>query len=584
MSKNITKVRLLISSPGDVQVEREKLREVVAELNHVLGKQLNFVIEPVGWETHCHPALGRPQAVINEQIGSYDIFVGIMWKRFGTPTGVAESGTEEEFRIAYSEWEKKRKLIMLFYFSQAPYTPQSAIELSQHLKVLNFKEELRAKGLVWDYQGTNEFPELIRRHLSDELWGIFKPTNLSIPERLHQIQEELDINQHYRIVANTTGTYSIIPKHSTADRESPIVISSLFEFPDTEEGRQLHEQFKRSLETGEPVTIPADYVKGVELSDLISSIIDPSSLRIESVTIGVSALLQPLTVRASFEDPNGKVFTLDYIQFDRAFKFSSGILEEVIFSNKKQPVPWKLNLTFSLEKKSLLFNDQAIHSGLNVKQELDALRLQQAIAQGGILRMEDIVTGFEFSAIAFPAGSISPPQLEYVRILERLVFIQRRVKVLLAVPDSADGKSRGITADEAKSISETAQILESGRASLNVKSWTTSVDKELARRFIELFEDGQPKSLSFNFQEERVEIFGTSITLGPVIFVCEKSHITDSDLNTIKQAINCSSADDTIEIKLTPIESCPMLAFYPNWMPEQEREEFSAQFRRQEKE
>jgi hypothetical protein len=32
----------------------------------------------------------------------YDIFIGIISLRFGTPTGVAGSGTEEEYRMASS--------------------------------------------------------------------------------------------------------------------------------------------------------------------------------------------------------------------------------------------------------------------------------------------------------------------------------------------------------------------------------------------------------------------------------------------------------------------------------------------------
>jgi hypothetical protein len=37
-------------------------------------------MEIVDWRTHVAPDMGRPQAVINAQIGDYDIFLGIMWK------------------------------------------------------------------------------------------------------------------------------------------------------------------------------------------------------------------------------------------------------------------------------------------------------------------------------------------------------------------------------------------------------------------------------------------------------------------------------------------------------------------------
>ena len=44
------------------------------------------------------------QDVINRQIeDKYDLFIGIMYTKFGSPTNRAESGTVEEFEIAYKK-------------------------------------------------------------------------------------------------------------------------------------------------------------------------------------------------------------------------------------------------------------------------------------------------------------------------------------------------------------------------------------------------------------------------------------------------------------------------------------------------
>lgn len=79
---------------------------------------------------------------MNAQVGEYDIFVGIMWKRFGTPTGKADSGTEEEFHIAYRPWQENESVRILFYFCQSPFMPRRQSEMEQMGKVLAFKEEL----------------------------------------------------------------------------------------------------------------------------------------------------------------------------------------------------------------------------------------------------------------------------------------------------------------------------------------------------------------------------------------------------------------------------------------------------------
>src|SRR5216683_2760313 len=165
-SKTVTKVRLFVASPGDVASEREHLARVVSELNVTIGSYKGLTVEFVRWETHCTPAMGRPQRVITAQIGSYDVFVGVMWRRFGTPTEEADSGTEEEFRTAYNCWLKDNSVHILFYFSQKPFMPRTDEEVEQVRKVLRFRGELEEKGLIWEYRDNDDFPNVVRPHLS----------------------------------------------------------------------------------------------------------------------------------------------------------------------------------------------------------------------------------------------------------------------------------------------------------------------------------------------------------------------------------------------------------------------------------
>jgi|GEM_PF-768274 len=179
---HITIVRVFISSPGDVEPERAKVTAVAAQVNRMLGDSLGIVLEVVDWKTHVVPDMGRPQEVINQKVGDYDIFVGILWKHFGTPTGKAESGTEEEFNIAYANWQKYGRPIILFYFNTAAYSPKDISEAEQWMKVLSFKVELQRKaGLIRDYQTAEEFSDLLREHLIKVLSEWFKPKKGSAP-------------------------------------------------------------------------------------------------------------------------------------------------------------------------------------------------------------------------------------------------------------------------------------------------------------------------------------------------------------------------------------------------------------------
>ena len=159
-------LRVFLASPGDVSQEREAFARVVDEFNVTIGPLSDCRIEAVRWETHATPDAGRPQAVINDQLSDYDIFIGIMWRRFGTPTGIAGSGTEEEYTIAFEKWKTNPELVLMFYFCETPFYPRSVDELEQMRHVLSFRKELEGKALTWTYNTSISFEADIRKHLS----------------------------------------------------------------------------------------------------------------------------------------------------------------------------------------------------------------------------------------------------------------------------------------------------------------------------------------------------------------------------------------------------------------------------------
>jgi hypothetical protein len=199
------KVRIFVASPGDVQRERDQLAKVIEEINltiDAIAPEKKLVLELVRWETHVHPGLGSdPQQVVNQQIGDYDIFVGVLWKRMGTPTAVANSGTEEEFRRAYERWQADRTFPVLFYFCQQPFPPPTTREEVDQLgKVVDFRAELSNKGLIGDYADHESFADVIRPHLLLVLGKMFLPQEYAstavqrATERSSQV-EDLEVRQ-----------------------------------------------------------------------------------------------------------------------------------------------------------------------------------------------------------------------------------------------------------------------------------------------------------------------------------------------------------------------------------------------------
>ncbi len=174
MIEGFPRIRVFVSSPNDVTAERAVATRVVIELNALWSEVLGFNIEVIRWETHGYPAAGSDaQAVLNEQLGNdHDIFLGILWSRFGTPTPRAESGTEEEFKRAYQNRSVPdgRPAIMLYFKEAAlPFD----VNIDQLAKVRSFREGTRNLGLLdWSFSDTEQFESLLRFHLSRTLQKI----------------------------------------------------------------------------------------------------------------------------------------------------------------------------------------------------------------------------------------------------------------------------------------------------------------------------------------------------------------------------------------------------------------------------
>ena len=141
-------IRLFIASPSDCSQERKIIRDIADEMNEVFCQSLQVVLIPIGWE-NVAPSLGEPQSVIDEAIDQYDILVGVMWLRFGTPTSDgAQSGTEHEFNQAYEIWKEAGKPIVMFYFNDQPPQDMKSLDIEQYGQVRKFREKIEKVALV----------------------------------------------------------------------------------------------------------------------------------------------------------------------------------------------------------------------------------------------------------------------------------------------------------------------------------------------------------------------------------------------------------------------------------------------------
>jgi len=154
---------VFLASPGDLDVERRAAKEIVDELNATWCEYLGYHVELIGWEDTV-AVFGRAQAVINLDVERCELFIGLLWKRWGTPPskgGPYSSGFEEEFRISTRRRRDIGKPEISVFFKNV--SPDQLRDPGPELqKVLAFKKELSDDNTVL-YQTFGDAAEYSRK-------------------------------------------------------------------------------------------------------------------------------------------------------------------------------------------------------------------------------------------------------------------------------------------------------------------------------------------------------------------------------------------------------------------------------------
>lgn len=217
MPKTEQVLRIFLASPDDVSDERSRIAEFVEEWNNLWSDEFRVHLKLIRWETHAFPAVGSDgQDVINGQIGEeYDLFVGIMWKRLGTPTSRSASGTVEEFERALARYRKSGSPQLMFYFKKV--VPEDQDDVSQFQAIQQFRTNLEKEGLLhWSFLGSEQFGQLARVHLTRQMQDWVR-RNYQRQDTSKAIQNELSnrfisyldkLKMQSTVLYNVTGDFA----------------------------------------------------------------------------------------------------------------------------------------------------------------------------------------------------------------------------------------------------------------------------------------------------------------------------------------------------------------------------------------
>jgi hypothetical protein len=161
--------RVFLASPGDLTTERKVAKRAIDEFNELYAAEFGYHVELVGWEDTVS-VFGRPQGSINRELSQCDYFLGMLWRKWGTPpdiVGPYTSGFEEEYTLSVQRRENEGKPEISIFFKDvsSDNVNDPGPELS---KVLAFRKKLidEKKLLFETFADVSEYEAKVRRCIS----------------------------------------------------------------------------------------------------------------------------------------------------------------------------------------------------------------------------------------------------------------------------------------------------------------------------------------------------------------------------------------------------------------------------------
>jgi hypothetical protein len=191
-------IKVFISCPNDVEVEKNVVIDVCNKLTTVFDtteKPIHFIAKD--WRDIVGQFGPRIQEQITLSIGTYHIYIGIWWMKFGSKTGKInaatgkefESGTHEEFQDAYDKWELNGDPQIFLFFKNPKAIPhKETIQLEQYKKLTEFYDSQKENGWIHHFKKKEE--------LKDNIWTLLLKKGLGIGNETKIEKKQEFIREH----------------------------------------------------------------------------------------------------------------------------------------------------------------------------------------------------------------------------------------------------------------------------------------------------------------------------------------------------------------------------------------------------
>src|SRR5215213_116075 len=379
----------------------------------------------------------------------------------------------------------------------------------------------------------------------------------TLRENWQSLQTKFDnLDPYYRLVPSGRGRLSIQAKNPGGVPSPPFEFSFCMTIPNTNEGREMGERYRRHVTSGTELVIPHTYLRDVRMPDFMAQFVDLAGTNQGQIVIGRRPKNDVVEVNVEIECDDGEQAALTNIKLDLVQHGT----EEATLNNERQQALWQVDFVWNMKKASAQLDFQSRDGKFNAKQQLEWLLFQRAFSKGGILRMVNAQTGIVAMEQRFPPGSLEPTDDETIDIFEKVLFIQGKTRVPLSVPDE-------INYEELEEIFNTEQFLRTGRNTLKAKGdWEIHAHPAMARRLLEIYGNSMPARLDWHFGGAVVDLFGAELEIGDADMYCEHTYLNEEDHRALKKFIAGPDPEGAVPVSIKFVENSPVHATYPRWL------------------
>ena len=201
--KNSIELNVFISCPGDLENEKQAIIKYINDYKNRYERDYEITLNPIDWKKDLKKSERRIQTAANKRLEESNIYIGMMWTKFGSDTGLMKSGTLEEYIYAFQKMERDNNIEILILFKNftVDYKNSSKEEINEFLEIKEFRDKLIENNFSpIDFDDTEDLIEKVSKQLDFIFtdWRKEHPETVETKESIHEDATEIDVISEYK--------------------------------------------------------------------------------------------------------------------------------------------------------------------------------------------------------------------------------------------------------------------------------------------------------------------------------------------------------------------------------------------------